>query len=147
MAPSGSFSWCPRALSDMPISSSDDFERPTGDHVLIHLGGYASGTCHWRFLESEDTQVGALVLYQPPLLRSWVLNGKLQFYRLEQRLSRTPPDSVLQTTLRHWTKCLLLHEALNPNVPTILIETLGLVTDEEGENIINCRYIATVEVG
>jgi hypothetical protein len=145
LATSGPFSWCPRALSDMPISSSDDFEGPIGGHLAIHRDGYVSGTWDWRFLRPEDTDEGALVLHQPPLLRNRVLNDKQQSYRVEQGLSRTPPDSVLQTALLHWTKCLLLREE-HPTA-TILVETLGVVKDEEGEIIIDCRYIATVELG
>lgn len=146
LAPSGPFSWCPRALSDMPISSSDDFEGPTGDHLVIHPDGYLSGTWHWRYLEPRDAKPGALVLHRPPLLSNRVLNDKQQSYRSEQRLSRMPPDSVLQAALCDWSKCLLLREALIPNVPTILVETLGVVTEEE-DKIIDCRYIATVEEG
>ncbi|KAI3330278.1 hypothetical protein F4824DRAFT_347098 [Ustulina deusta] len=145
-APTGPFSWCPRALSDMPISADDDFkEGPVADDLDIHPNGSVSGRWSWRYLDPEDTEVGALVLHQPPLLRNRVLNDKQQSYRLEQGLSRTPPDSVLQTALRHWTHCLLLCGPGMPNGPTILVETLAVVTNEEDERTIDCRYIATVE--
>lgn len=52
---------------------------------------------------------------------------------------------MLRTALHDWTRCLLLREALVPKVPAILVETLAVATDEEGENTIDCRYIATVE--
>lgn len=145
LAPSGPFSWCPRALSDMPISSSDDFEGPLGDHLDIHPDGYITGAWHWRFLEPNDTKPGALVLHQPPLLRDRTLNDKQKAYRLEQGLSRMPPYSVLSNALRDWNKCLLLREALIPNVPMILVQTLRLVKNKKEEKVIDCRYIATVE--
>ncbi|KAI0446402.1 hypothetical protein F4803DRAFT_547392 [Xylaria telfairii] len=120
LAPSGPFSWCPHALSDMPISAGEDFEGTPADGLVIRADGSISGTWHWRYPKPEDTDGGALVLHQP---RSRALNEKQKSYRLEQGLSSTPVDSV----------------------PAILVETLAVATDEEGNYTIDCRYIATVE--
>jgi len=144
LALSGPFSWAPRSISDMPITSSDDFEGDVEGSLDIHPNGSVSGVWHWRYLKYSDTYTGALLLHRPQLLQDRMLTDKQHSYRLEQRLSKIPLCSVLDTALQNWRHCALLYADSTRNKLRILVETLGVDGDDD-EKIIDCRYIATVE--
>ncbi|RTE84422.1 hypothetical protein BHE90_000969 [Fusarium euwallaceae] len=145
LAPSGPFSWAPRSISDMPIASSDDFEGEVEGNLDIHTNGSVSGTWLWRYLKDSDTDTGALLLHKPQLLRDRMLTDKQMSYRLEQRLSTIPSYSVLETALQNGCHCALLYPDSGRSELRILVETLGVDDGDDGEKIIDCRYIAIVE--
>jgi hypothetical protein len=145
MRPRGRFSWCPRALRDMPINPGPEFDDPEMDlsRLTICRDGSIEGTFHYRFLTAADVKKGQLEQLKPKIPRRKLNREEREYlekkeektyqkrrekereYIEEQKISQPADEDLLDRALRKWQNCLLLRANERSSGPAILVKTVG----------------------
>jgi tetratricopeptide (TPR) repeat protein len=126
MSESDGFSWCPSTLDDMPIDLSTDMR---GDSEYKQD----------RMLAVDEKGVVTGKWWCRPITPYEIHKGRLQPYG-----NNLVTVVRVQTALRHWKNCMVLRdERMDNDGPALLVATVGLA-DEDGDFILDCRYIGAV---
>lgn len=140
IAATGGFSWCPHALRDLPSQSTGDLQEGvlSNTTLTVDARGAVTGSFYYRLVTSADTRDGALVQHNasPRRPRSQ--------YAVEQNISNPPDRNRAKDALRSHQACLLLRDHWQSAGPALLVATVGKAKTDSMDDIIDCRYIASV---
>ncbi|KAN0077401.1 hypothetical protein V8E54_005705 [Elaphomyces granulatus] len=119
MTDSGGFSWCPATLDDMPIEVGREFDT---EMLAVQDDGSVVGDWVARPVSPTD----------------------IRNRRVQPHGSDISAVTKVEAALLDWSSCLLLYQALGSDGPALLVTTLEVNSSEDGEPIINCRYVGAV---
>ncbi|KAI3330277.1 hypothetical protein F4824DRAFT_515825 [Ustulina deusta] len=117
MTDSGGFSWCPATLDDLPIKVEETDDND--DRLTVQHDGSIVG--YWCARPVSPTD--------------------MKKRRVQPYGSEVSVVAKFETALLDWSNCLLLYQELDSEGPALLVTTLQVSTSEDGDLVIDCRYV------
>lgn len=143
MTDAGRFSWCPADLDDVPINIQDGalFNK---NHV--YAPGYNFD--HKDRPSSDDSKVS--VHLDGSIRIRWFARPvnltDIKTHRIRPYGSNLSVVLKTETALLDWKNCLILYKDLEVAKAALLVMTIGIVMESEGDapRAIDCRYVGAV---
>ncbi|KAI0440594.1 hypothetical protein F4803DRAFT_552882 [Xylaria telfairii] len=117
MTDSGGFSWCPATLDDLPIKVEEVGDDE--DRLAVQHDGSVVG--HWCARPVSPTD--------------------MKKRRVQPYGSEVSVVAKFETALLDWSSCLLLYQELESEGPALLVTALQVSASEDGDPVIDCRYV------
>ncbi|KAF2962977.1 hypothetical protein GQX73_g10591 [Xylaria multiplex] len=124
MFETGSFSWCPPTLDDMPIDLTIDLDKRNAREVrMLHVSENGALTGRWHCEVVTERQI--------------------KNKRLEPHGSHISVAVHFYNALLKWENCLILRERKGDTSPALLVQAIQL---DRKESVIDCNYIGAVRI-